>query len=106
VKLVDVHGAKELLDDPPEGLVVLDVRTTDEHGEGHLPGAVLVDFYGDAFVAEVQQLDREVPYLVYCRSGGRSAKTAELMGQLGFADVTDVEGGMLAWAEAGLPYER
>ena len=100
---VDVARAKEILDQPPEGLVVLDVRTPDEFSSGHLPGAVLVDFYDADFPQQIQALDRDVPYLVYCRSGGRSAKTEQLMGQLGFSDVTDVEGGMLAWADAGLP---
>jgi rhodanese-related sulfurtransferase len=104
--LVDVNGAKQLLDDPPSGLVVLDVRTPDEFAEGHLPGAALVDFYDDGFPARLEALDREVPYLVYCRSGGRSGKTAQLMDQMGFQDVTDLDGGMLAWADAGLPTER
>ena len=104
--LVDVNGAKQILDRPPPGLVVLDVRTQDEFEAGSLPGATLVDFYGDDFVRRIEDLDREVPYLVYCRSGGRSAKTAQLMGQLGFRDVTDVEGGMLAWVDAGLPHQR
>lgn len=104
--LVDVHGAKQMLDEPPEGLVVLDVRTREEFDEGYLPGAILVDFYDEGFVAQIEGLDRDVPYLVYCRSGGRSAKTAQLMTQLGFSEVTDVAGGMLAWADAGLPYQR
>jgi phage shock protein E len=106
VPLVDVNAAKQILDQPPPGLVVLDVRTQDEYDEGALPGAVLVDFYGDDFTEQIQAMERDVPYLVYCRSGGRSGKTAQLMGQLGFSDVTDVDGGMLAWADAGLPQQR
>ena len=65
-----------------------------------------MDFYAEDFVARVEALDRDVPYLVYCRSGNRSGKTARLMEQLGFADVTDVDGGMLAWADAGMPLQR
>lgn len=104
--VVDVHQAQQLLAQPPAGLVVLDVRTPAEHAEGALPGSVLIDFYDDDFVEQVQALDRDVPYLVYCRSGARSAKTAEVMGQLGFAGVSDLGGGVLAWREAGLPLER
>lgn len=103
--LVDVDGAKQLLADPPEGLVVLDVRTREEFDEGHLPGASQIDFYADDFVEQIQGLDRDVPYFVYCRSGGRSGKTAELMGQLGFGHVTDLDGGVLAWTEAGEPLD-
>lgn len=106
MNLVDVRAAKAMLDDPPPGLVVLDVRTAEEFGEGYLPGAVLVDFYADDFVARIDELDRDVPYLVYCRVGGRSARAAQLMDSLGFASVSDVEGGMVAWADAGLPYQR
>lgn len=104
--LVDVNGAKHILDDPPPGLVVLDVRTPEEFEEGRLPDATLVDFYADDFVEQIQALPRETPYLVYCRSGNRSGKTARLMDQLGFTDVTDVDGGMLAWGEAGLDQHR
>ena len=104
--LVDVNGAKQILDQKPDGLVVLDVRTPEEFEAGHLPGAVLVDFYADDFVARIQELERGVPYLVYCHVGGRSARTAQLMTQLGFEDVTDVAGGIAAWTDAGLPSQR
>lgn len=104
--VVDVNQARQLLAQPPEGLVVLDVRTPAENAEGALPGSVLIDFHGDDFVEQLQALDRDVPYLVYCRSGARSAKTAEVMGQLGFAEVSDLGGGALAWQDAGLPLER
>ena len=103
---VDVARAQEILEQPPARLVVLDVRTPDEFAEGHLPGAILVDFYEPDFPSRLQALDPGVPYLVYCRSGARSGRTEQLMGQLGFADVTDVEGGILAWIDAGLPVER
>jgi rhodanese-related sulfurtransferase len=106
VPAVDVARAKEILEQPPAGLVVLDVRTPDEFSEGHLPGSVLVDFHEPDFPARLQALDPEVPYLIYCRSGARSGRTEQLMGQLGFSDVTDVEGGILAWIDAGLPVER
>jgi rhodanese-related sulfurtransferase len=104
--LVDVHTAHRLIQQPPPGLVVLDVRTPDEFAAGHLGGAVLVDFYDEDFPARVAALDRAPAYLVYCRSGARSAKTAELMAQLGFAEVSDLDGGILAWADAGLPVDR
>ena len=48
-------------------------------------------------------LDRDTPYLLYCRSGTRSGQAAAIMADLGFNDVADVDGGVIAWAEAGLP---
>ena len=49
------------------------------------------------------ELDPDVPYLLYCRSGNRSGQTRALMEQLGFSDVADVDGGVIAWADSGLP---
>lgn len=88
-----------------EGLVVLDVRTQAEYDRGHVPGAVLLDFYADDFEDSIAELDRDVPYLVYCAQGGRSGSTGGLMGELGFADVADLSAGFPGWADAGLPVE-
>lgn len=90
-------------DSPPENLVVLDVRTPEEFAEGHLDGAVMVDFYAPDFADQLAQLDPNVPYLLYCRSGNRSGQTMGLMAQMGFTDVTEVDGGIAAWQQAGLP---
>jgi len=87
----------------PADLVVLDVRTPEEFAEGHLEGAVLVDFYDADFADQLAALDPDVPYLLYCRSGNRSGETLGVMEQLGFTSVADVDGGIVAWADAGLP---
>ena len=86
--------------------VVLDVRTRDEFVEGHIPGAVLIDFKAPDFKQKVGQLDHDKLYLVHCAAGGRSAKAAELMGSLGFERVFNLEGGMKAWTAAGKPVEK
>ena len=88
---------------PPEGLVVLDVRTPEEFAEERLDGAVLVDFYDADFAEQLAALDPDVPYLVYCRSGNRSGQTLGIMEQLGFSSAADVDGGIIAWTSAGLP---
>ena len=100
---VSPEDAAAITADPPDGLVVLDVRTPEEYAEGHLDGAVLVDFYDADFADQLAALDKDVPYLVYCRSGNRSGQTIPLMQQLGFDSAVDVDGGILAWAGAGLP---
>ena len=84
-------------------LVLLDVRTPEEFADGHVDGASLIDFYDADFADRIGELDPDASYVVYCRSGNRSGQTVELMRQLGFTDVQDVDGGVLAWAEAGLP---
>ena len=82
---------------------MLDVRTDGEFAEGHLENAVQLDFYRDDFRDRLAELDPDVPYLLYCRSGNRSGHTLAIMEELGFSDVTDVDGGIVAWADAGLP---
>ncbi len=103
VRLVSPAEGGAIESEPPANLVVLDVRTPDEYAEGHLAGATLLDFYDDDFADQLAQLDPDVPYLLYCRSGNRSGQTAEMMSELGFVDVADVDGGIVAWTEAGLP---
>jgi rhodanese-related sulfurtransferase len=101
--LVDVATAADILADAPDDLVVLDVRTPEEFAEGHVADATLIDFYEPDFADRIAELDPDVPYVVICRSGNRSSQAVALMRDLGFSDVTDVDGGILAWNAAGLP---
>jgi rhodanese-related sulfurtransferase len=103
IRLVSATDGAAIQADPPDNLVVLDVRTPEEFDEAHIDGAVLVDFYDPDFAEQLAELDPDVPYLLYCRSGNRSGQTTAIMEQLGFIDVADVDGGILAWGEAGLP---
>jgi len=48
-------------------------------------------------------LDPDMPYLLYCRSGNRSGETLGVIEQLGFISAADVDGTLIAWADAGLP---
>jgi phage shock protein E len=102
VRLVSAADGAAIQTNPPDGLVVLDVRTSEEFTEGHLEGAMMIDFYADDFADQVAQLDPDTPYILYCRSGNRSGQTAAIMNQLGFTDVAEVDGGILAWSDAGL----
>jgi rhodanese-related sulfurtransferase len=101
--LVDVSTAAAILADAPADLVVLDVRTPEEFAEGHVADATLIDFYEPDFADRIAELDPDVPYVVICRSGNRSSQAVALMRDLRFGDVTDVDGGILAWNAAGLP---
>lgn len=88
---------------PPDDLVILDVRTPEEFAEGHVEGAVMLDFYDPGFADALAELDPDVPYVLYCRSGNRSGQTVAMMEQLGFSSVEEVGGGIVAWQAAGLP---
>ena len=79
--------------------VVIDVRTPEEYAEGHLASARNVPLAGD-FEADVSRLPRDATYVLYCRTGNRSAQAAEVMERLGFTDVRDA-GGLPGLAAAG-----
>ncbi len=98
--LVDSAGAEDLIESV-EDLVVLDVRTPEEFTAGALPDAILIDINQPSFTAEVEQLDSTLPYLVYCRSGNRSARAVEIMENLGFDEIYELDDGIGAWVGSG-----
>jgi phage shock protein E len=77
----------------------VDVRTPDEYASGHVPGALNLDVQAPDFRTRAAQLDRSKRYLVYCRSGNRSAQAVAAMRELGL-DVED-GGGLVDMAAAG-----
>ena len=102
VRVVEPAAADELLAAEPRPTVI-DVRTPAEFAEGPLEGAVLVDVQAPDFRDRIAELDRDASYVIYCRSGNRSVGARETMAELGFTDVADIDGGILAWVQAGLP---
>lgn len=86
-----------------DDVTVIDVRTPEEFAEGHIDGATMIDFYEASFSDDVAALDPDGTYLLYCRSGNRSGQTVALMQQLGFEQVYDMEGGVVAYSGQGLP---
>src|SRR5919197_3446968 len=85
------------------GVVLVDTREPHEFDEAHIEGGRLVPpgILRDEIASVVP--DRSQRVLLYCRSGNRSGKAAEEMAELGYEDVANVSGGILAWQEAGLP---
>lgn len=86
-----------------DSALVLDVRTPAEFAEGHLNGALNINWNGESFEEQVSLIDRSTPIYLYCRSGGRSGSAAEKLEALGFAHIVDLTGGMIAWRAAELP---
>ena len=85
------------------GVITLDVRTPGEYAEGHLEGAQLIDFQSGNFENEISSLDKNATYAVYCRSGNRSGQAVKVMQDAGFTNVFNMNGGVIDWANAGLP---
>ena len=80
------------------GTTILDVREDDEWAAGHIPGALHIPL--SEVPSRLDELPDEGEFLVICRSGGRSARAAQWLGQNGY-DAINVSGGMGAWQDAG-----
>jgi rhodanese-related sulfurtransferase len=87
-------------------VALLDVRTPAEFAEGHLPGAVNLDLNGPGFGEAVAALDKSKSYFVYCHTGNRSATATRMMHDAGLTKVYDIQGGIAAWSQQGLPVTR
>lgn len=81
---------------------ILDVRTPEETAEGIIANAVEMNINDADFAEKIKTLDKEIPVCVYCRSGGRSARAADQLAQLGYT-VYNLDGGMIGWLDAGKP---
>lgn len=85
---------------------LIDVRTPEEFGEGHLAKALNYDWYGAAFDKQIATLDKSKPVFLYCRSGGRSASAVAKMKAAGFNEIYELSGGIMSWTAAGLPQTK
>lgn len=81
---------------------LIDVRSPKEFDSDHLEGAVNIDYNNPEFKSEIEKLDKSKPTFVYCLSGGRSASAIQTMKELGFTNLTELEGGMLKWRNSGV----
>ena len=82
-------------------LVILDVRTPQEWGFGHLKGSINLDFKSPSFRDQIARLDRGNAYLIYCRTGVRSARALLLMRALGFKELYNLTKGIEQWQREG-----
>jgi len=105
---VTVTQARELIQKRAgnAGLVILDVRTPEEFAEGHISGAANVNLLGLDFESRLNALDRGKTYLVYCRTGNRSAKAIQTMERLGFRSAYHMVEGIVGWQKKGFPLSR
>lgn len=91
-----------------EKLHLLDVRTPAEHAEIHVPDVQLtpLDQLDATKVASLNGFAKDQPLYIFCRTGNRAKQAAEKLEKSGYEQCCVVEGGTMAWAEAGLPVTR
>jgi phage shock protein E len=103
VPTMSVEDAHDLiqnnLDNP--NFIIIDVRTADEFSGGQLTNAVDLDYYAPNFVSNVDKLDQNKKYLVYCQTGIRGAAATQILLDLGHTRVYNLMGGIVQWINAG-----
>ncbi len=104
IQVVSIEKFEKMMSKKKNMLV--DVRTPEEVSEGQIAGALNINFLGENFATEIQNLNKHKTYLLYCRSGSRTRKAADQMQKAGFKKVYMLEGGISAWKEAGNPIEK
>lgn len=83
--------------------VILDVRTPEEFTNEHIENAINLDYYSETFKDDLNELDKNKTYVIYCRSGGRSGNALNIMEELNFMEVYNILGGIIEWKAEGLP---
>ena len=82
---------------------IIDVRTPEEFASEHIEGAINIDFRSETFRVQLNILDKNKTYLIYCRSGRRSASALAIMEEFNFREAYNMSGGIIQWVEEGLP---
>lgn len=84
-------------------IIILDVRTPAEYLEGHIDGSINIDFRSDNFKTEASKLDKSKKYIIYCRTGIRSANAIKILNGMDIKNTDNMKGGVTAWVGKGLP---
>lgn len=105
---LDPNSAFEMIHENKDNpnFILLDVRTPAEYDESHIEGSILINYQSSDFNDKVQELDKNKTYLVYCRSGMRSAASVDIMMKTGFENVYNIVGGIMGWENCGLPVNK
>lgn len=89
-----------------ENVQCVDVRTVAEYSEGHIPGSLNINVMDESFALNAgEMLDKSRPVAVYCKSGRRSRKAANILVKKGFS-VSNLDKGIEGWKEYGKDIER
>ncbi len=99
IQVVSTEEMETLLE--LDDVQLVDVRTPEEYKEGYIEKSQNIDYQSPTFLEDISRLDKTKPVLVYCQSGGRSARCAEKLKEAGFIKIYDLEGGISKWKHEG-----
>lgn len=98
---IDAAALEQLKAQPD--IVVIDVREPSEYAEAHIPGVTLIPL--SEVPDRLAEIPRDKTVILTCRTGNRSGQAATWLRSQGYTDVHNLQGGILAWQDAGLPTE-
>ena len=104
-ELWTVSELKDTISDVDHELVLLDVRTQSEYNDGHIKNAINISHEKILESPELLAEYKDNQIVVFCRSGVRAGKVIQMLESLGFQDIIDIDGDMLAWSKAGYSVE-
>jgi rhodanese-related sulfurtransferase len=103
ITMISLEDAKALFD--KGGVIFLDCREPKEYKSGHIPGAINIPRGLLEFKIEGKISDKNANIVMYCKSGGRGCLACESIGDMGYKNVKNMEGGWMAWSKAGYPVD-
>ena len=96
-KQISMDEAKQIFESGgADSYIILDVRTSDEFADGHIPGAINVANESIGTESPKELADKNQLIYVYCRSGNRSKQAAEKLVALGYTNIVEF-GGIIDW---------
>ena len=98
INIISESDFVEILD---SDYTLIDVRTQDEFDLGYIDGAINLDFYSETFQNDILSLPKNETIVLYCRTNNRSSKTANILKENGFKEISVLEGGITEWVKNG-----
>lgn len=99
IKNVSADEAQQVI--KQKDIVILDIRTPQEYNASRIKGAININFYDRNFANNLNKLDKNKTYFVYCRSGNRTGQSMRLFDQLGFKKIYHLQRGIVDWTRSG-----
>lgn len=99
-KLVSPKQFNQEIRENPGLTKLIDTRSSQEFLAGHVPNAIHIDLLSPKFAEEIEKLDKNETYLVYCQRGSRSINACKTMHKKGFANLRILKGGYVSWKKS------